>query len=320
MHAVYYVLHPTFPIMNPKRLRAYIILISVAAIWGAAGPIIKFTLEGIDPLPFLAYRFALSAVFSLIFFGRKLNSGKKFRQFRANFWFVLVYGLLAAPIALGILFTGLDKTTVLDLSLIGIIGPLFVIAGGALFFRDRITRREKIGISIVLIGVLLNSVYPIFKSEGVRLTGNLLLIFYLFADTGSILLAKRVVRKKVKSANLTNFAFIIGALTIIPLTAFLYGSNNLINSITTLPLKYHLGVWYMALISGSLAYYLYVRGQRTIEVSEAVLFNYLQPLFTIPLAIFWLGESISLSFMVGLIIIAIGLLIAQYKRVFSTKV
>jgi drug/metabolite transporter (DMT)-like permease len=300
--------------MNPHRLKSYLILISVAAIWGAAGPIIKFTLEGIDPLPFLAYRFALSAIFSLIFFGRKFKSGKKFRQFRENFPLVLIYGLLAAPIALGILFIGIDKTTVLDLSLIGIIGPMIVVAGGALFFRDRITKREKTGIAIVLIGVIINSIYPIFKSEGVRLTGNLLLLLYLFADTGSVLLAKRVVQKKVKSANLTNFAFIVGALTIIPLTFFLYGGSNLINSITTLPLKYHLGVWYMALISGSLAYYLYVRGQRTIEVSEAVLFNYLQPLFNIPLAIFWLGESISTSFIVGLIIISSGLLVAQYKK------
>jgi len=70
----------------------------------------------------------------------------------------------------------------------------------------------------------------------------------------------------------------------------------------------------MALLSGNLAYYLYVRAQKTIEVSEAVLFNYLQPLFTIPLAIFWLGESLSTSFIIGAIIIAFGLVIAEYKH------
>jgi drug/metabolite transporter (DMT)-like permease len=69
----------------------------------------------------------------------------------------------------------------------------------------------------------------------------------------------------------------------------------------------------MALISGNLAYFLYVRGQRSIEVSEATLFNYLQPVFTIPLAIFWLGEKLSTSFMVGAIIIAAGLIIAERK-------
>jgi len=301
--------------MNPQRVRAYTYLLIVVLIWGASGPIIKFTLGGIDPLPFLAYRFTISAIFSLIFFLEKIKRGRKFKQLRENFPIVVLYGILAVPLALGILFFALDKSTVLDLTLIGVIGPLMVTFGGAIFFRDHFTHREKIGIGIVLLGVLLNSFYPIFKAGyQVRLTGNLLLLLFLFADSSATLVAKRVVQKKVKSGNLTNMAFIIGAVILIPLAVFVYGAGNLIDTILTLPLKYHLGVWYMALLSGNLAYFLYVRGQRSIEVSEAVLFNYLQPLVMIPLAIFWLGEKLSASFMVGAIIIAIGLFIAEYKR------
>src|SRR3989344_9141266 len=148
--------------MSSHRLRAYIYLILTAAIWGAAGPIIKYTLSGIDPLPFLTYRFTIAAVFSLGFFLYKIKRGKKFRKLKANFPLALFYGILAVPLALGILFAGLDKSTVLDLTLIGVIGPLVVTGGGALFFRDRITRREKIGIALVLSGVLLNFFFPLF--------------------------------------------------------------------------------------------------------------------------------------------------------------
>jgi len=295
-------------------------LIAVAVIWGAASPVIKYTLEGIDPLPFIAYRLGISAVFSVFFFLRKLKKGKQFRQFRANFPAVLLYGFLAVPVALGILFFGLDNTTVLDLTLIGIVGPLLVTLGGTVFFKDTITKREKTGISIVLLGVIFNSLYPLFRSEELRLTGNLLLILYLLADCASILIAKKMVQKKVKSANLTNMAFIIGAATLIPLAMFFYGTGNFINIIINLPFKYHAGVWYMALISGTLAYYLYVRGQRTIEVSEAILFNYLQPVFTIPLAVFWLGENISVPFIIGAVIITTGLVIAEWKgKRYNTK-
>lgn len=301
--------------MNPHRLRSYLMLISVAAIWGAAGPIIKFTLQGIDPIPFLAYRFSISALFSIVFFLVKVSRGKKFRRLKANYRLALLYGLLAVPIALGILFFALDKTTVLDLTLIGVIGPLIVTAGGAIFFHEHITKREKVGVSIVLIGVLLNSFSPLLGGDSkIRLTGNILLLLFLLADSGSILIAKRAVQRKIKSANLTNLAFIIGAAILVPISFALYGAENIINMLVTLPFKYHLGVWYMALLSGNLAYFLYVRGQRTIEVSEAVLFNYLQPLFMIPLAIFWLNESLSASFIIGGIIIVIGLLIAESKK------
>ncbi len=301
--------------MNSHRLRAYIYLILTAAIWGAAGPIIKYTLDGIDPLPFLSYRFAIASIFSIIFFGIKIGKGKKFRQLRAHFPLALLYGILAVPVGLGILFFGLDNSTVLDLTLIGVVGPLLITAGGAAFFHDHITKKEKLGIMIVILGVALNSFVPLFRSAGkLALTGNFLLVIFLLADSSSTLMAKRLVQDKIKSANLTNLAFIIGALVFIPITFLGYGFGNFINTIATLPLKYHLGVWYMALISGNLAYFLYIRAQRSIEVSEAVLFHYLQPLFMVPLAVFWLRESITASFLVGGAIIAVGLFIAEIKK------
>lgn len=304
--------------MTSYRLRAYIYLLIVAVIWGAAGPVIKFTLGGIDPFPFLSYRFAVAAIFSTIFF---LVKGTKIPKPRKSLPFVILYGLLAVPIALGMLFVGLDKSTVLDLTLIGVIGPLIVTAGGAIFFRDRITHREKIGILIVLAGALINAFSPLFTGNiEARVTGNIFLLTFLLADSGSILVAKSALRHKIKSAVLTNTAFILGAITIIPLTAILYGPNNLIKAVTELPFKYHLGVWYMALASGSLAYFLYVRAVRSIEVSEATLFNYLQPAISVPLALFWLGEKLTPTFVIGAALIATGLIIGEYKKARRAKV
>jgi len=301
--------------MTTRRLRAYIYLLLVAGIWGAAGPIIKFTLQAIDPLPFLAYRFTIAAVFSTIFFLVKIQKGKKFNKIRANLPLSLLYGFLAVPFALGILFVGLDKSTILDFTLISVIGPLIVTAGGAFFYHDHITHKERVGISIVLIGVILSTFFPfLYNQSDLKLTGNFLLLLYLFADGGSILLAKYLVQKKIKSANLTNLAFIVGVLIIVPLAILSYGGNNLVNSIVNLPFIYHLGVWYMALVSGSLAYFLYVRAAKSIEVSEAVLFNYLQPLFSVPLAVFWLKESLTITFVISVAIIAFGLVIAEHKK------
>lgn len=305
--------------MTNYRLKSYTYLLLAAVIWGAAAPIIKFTLKGIDPIPFLAYRFAISAAFSLIFFSIKILRGKKFHYLRKYFKLALIYGFLAVPLGLGVLFFGLDNTTVLDLSLIGAIGPLIVTLGGVVFFHDRITKREKVGIGIVLFGVFLNSFIPIFGRDGIRFSGNVLLIIYLLADSGAILFAKRAVKNKIKSSNLTSLAFIFGALVFVPLALLKYGGVGFITIISDIPLKYHMGVWYMALLSGTLAYFLHVRGQRSIETSEAALFNYLQPLFTIPLAVFWLKETVTPIFLFGVVLIAIGLFVAEYKKSHSPK-
>lgn len=290
-------------------------ILTSVVIWGIAGPVIKFTLEGIDPLPFMVYRLGISSIISLIFFGSKIAHGKKFHQLRAHIPLAIIYGFLAVPVGLGMLFLGLDQSTVLDLSLVGFLGPLLSLAGGAYFFHDHITKRQKFGIAVVIAGVILNSFYPLFmEGSEIRLTGNVLLIAYLFADSASVLLAKRSLRFKIKSANLTNLAFIIGFVTLFPIVIYTHGFTNFIEIILALPLKYHIGVWYMALLSGSLAYYLYIRAERTLDVSETVLFNYLHPVVTIPLAIFWLHESLSSHFIIGAIIIAVGLFIVEYKK------
>lgn len=298
--------------MTSYRLRAYIYLVLVAAIWGIAGPVIKFTLGAISPLSFLAYRFAISAMLSVIYF---LVAGINISKIRDNLNLVLIYGLTAFTIALGALFIGLAKTTVLDLTVISLVGPLLVAAGGALFFKDHITSREKVGIAVVVLGAAFTAASPaIMEGEQFRFSGNILIIVFLLADSAAALVAKKAVQKDVDSLALTNFGFIIGALTIIPLTIFLEGPSNTINQITQLSLPFHLGVWYMAVASGSLAYFLYVAAQKSIEVSEAVLFRYLGPLFSVPLAIVWLGEKISTYYVVGAIFITIGIFIAERKR------
>ena len=44
------------------RVRAYILLLIAVAIWGFAGPVIKFTLGYFDPVVFLTYRFFLTSL------------------------------------------------------------------------------------------------------------------------------------------------------------------------------------------------------------------------------------------------------------------
>lgn len=298
--------------MTKYRRRSYIYLLLVAVIWGAAAPVIKFTLGGIDPLPFLAYRFFISGIISIIFFTftkAKMPKGKQ------KFGISIIYAFLAYSIALILLFTGLDNSTALDLTLIGALGPLAVVLGGALFFHDHITKRERLGILIVFFGAVFNSFYPfIFGGQPLKLSGNILLILFLLSDSASVLIAKEAVKMKVKSVNLTNFGFLVGAVTLIPFTIYKVGLHTLISQVVNLPFKYHVGVWYMAILSGSLAYYLYVKAQKSIEVSEATIFNYLQPIIAVPLAVFWLGERLTTHFLVGGSLIIIGLLIAETKN------
>jgi len=291
------------------RLKSYLLLLGATVIWGIASAVLKFTLDGLSPFNFLSYRFLIAGIFSIIYFLRFKPKLPK----NGSMLVLFIYGFIAVPLALGILFHALDRSTVLEFGLIGALGPLMVALGGAVFFREKIEKNERIGISIALIGTLITVFAPvILEGESVRLTGNILLLLFLLADSAGVLMAKKLSKENYDPMTMVNFSFLIGAFTIIPLTLFLNGTE-VIHSVVNLELKYHLGVWYMALVSGTLAYLLFIKGEKHIEAGEAGLFFYLHPLFSFPLAVLWLGERITTPFIAGGLVIAIGVFIAEYR-------
>jgi len=299
--------------INKTRIPAYLALIATALIWGAAGPVIKFTLGGIPVLPFLTYRFALSSLLALAlipFGGLRLPKNKK------ALGLAILYGFLTSTVALGLLFLGLEKTTVLDMTLMAVIGPLLIVAAGELFFKERVSRHEKIGIGIALAGTILTILEPLLKNGAAigQLQGNALIVLSLLAGTASAVLVKDLMKAGFSAVSLANLSFIIGFFTILPLTVLAGDLPQLVSTIENLSLPYHAGVIFMALLSGNLAYALWARAHRTVEIGEAAIFSYLYPIFAAPLAVFWLKEKITLPFAIGAGVIALGVFIAETKR------
>jgi drug/metabolite transporter (DMT)-like permease len=299
--------------MSSHRIKAYLTLLVVAVLWGVATPVIKFTLGGIDPLSFLTYRFGISTVLgiSLLVFTKAA-----FNKIKDNFPEVFLYSILSTSIALGLLFLGLNRTTVLDTILITAISPLVTALFGVLFLKEHITNQEKLGISLAFVGTLITILEPLFDSgfaiEG--LAGNFLVFGYLISNGFSSVLSKKLVRKDVRPLDLSNISCIIGFITLLPLVLLTTKISNLAGTVNTLALPYQAGVFYMAIFSGTAAYALWIKGQKTIEISEAGVFSYLIPVFAAPLAVFWLGEKITIPFIIGALVIGLGVFIAEYKR------
>lgn len=298
--------------MSKSRLTAYLMLLLVAAIWGVAGPVIKFGLGGLSALPFLTYRFFLSSILALLsFLILKPHIPKDKKILLA----VLLYGFLNSTVTLGLLFFGLEKTTVLDMTLITTMTPLVIFFFGARFLHERITTQEKLGMGIALLGTMTILFEPILRTGNglLQFSGNILIFIYLIFTSVTTVLAKKLLRLDVSPLTMTNFSFIIGFLSLLYLS-FFFGADKLLVDIKNLALPYHLSVVYMAILSGNLAYFLANKAQKTIEISEASVFSYLYPIFAAPLAIFWLKEKITPIFVLGAIVIIIGVIIAEYKK------
>ena len=301
--------------MSKERIKSYILLLIVAAIWGIAGPVIKYTLPDFPPMIFLTYRFFIS---SILMIPIVLVLKPKFPRSKREIFMLTVAGLMGSSINFGLTFYGFDMTTVLDVTVIGNTGPIFVVAAGAIFLKEKVTKREIVGILITFLGTLIVVAEPLFKYGLFNLEslyGNILIVIANITWVVYIVISKKELHHKIDILLMTTYMFVLGFFSTLPFALIqTNGIVNLLILVSTAPFIAHLGVWYMAVLSGSLAYFLYQEGQKKIEVSEATLFGYLSPLFAAPLAVFWLKEKVTLPFIIGTTVIIAGVFVAEYRK------
>lgn len=230
---------------------------------------------------------------------------------------LLILSLLGTTVNLGFLFVGLKFTSVLDSTFISETSPIFVILASYIFLKDKITKKEIVGICITFLGTILIIIQPLLENGFLAYTnllGNILILLANISWVGYVIISKKQLRENISPLTMAVSSFFIGFITFLPLAVLEnHGAKNLVAKIASIGFSTQLGVLYMALISGALAYYLFQKGQKSIESSEAAVFSYLQPIFATPLAIIWLKEKVSSGFTLGVIIMILGIVIAQYK-------
>lgn len=293
--------------MSDGRIRAYTYLLLVVVIWGIAPTVIKFGLSEIPPFLFLTYRFLITTIVLLPVFILSKNRSLGLK----NLPLVILVSFLGSTLNLGLLFYGTQFTTSLDSSLITATAPIFVALAGTWFLHDRVTKKERIGIIITIVGTVVIAFQSFFeKNPGVvsGITGNMIIFISNIAFVAYLLTSKEALRKGVSPITITFMMFFIGFLTSLPL------SYHDLGSITKLSLPAHLSVVYMALFSGALAYYLYQKAQKRIEASEAAVFTYLTPIITAPIGVIWLHEKLTIPYIIGSVIIALGVFLAEWKK------
>jgi len=298
-----------------KRATAALFLLLVSVMWGAASPIVKWTLTWFDPWLFLTYRFALSTLIALPYLTfTKAKLPKKL----SDQWFVLLTGFISAPLSLFLFFEALDKTTALSGSLITAVGPLLLIVGGMLFFKDTISKHERIGIIIALVGTIFTVIGPLILNGHAdtlgKLEGNGLMLLAVITDICAALLSKEAMKKGINATLVAQTQFVVGFVIFLPLLFLRQNPEMVWSTIRHAPWQAHMGVLYMSLFSGTIAYTMRNIAVKTIEISESALYQYLQPLWAAILAVVWLRETITPSYILGGSIIAIGVFIAEQKR------
>jgi drug/metabolite transporter (DMT)-like permease len=285
----------------------YLLLAIAPLCWAGNHIVGRLIAEDVAPGSLSLLRWIVSAAVVLPFaFGHLRRDAPKLAEAP---WTVTLLAIAGGGVFGTLQFVALKYTIALNAAVFNATVPAFIIAAGAVIFRDRVRLVQVLGILISLCGVLVivgkgdPQVFEHLQFNG----GDVIIVanMALFAVYSACLRLR-------PGAHWMTFLIamsVVSALTNVPLT--------IAEAMTGEPLKFDLmtllAVGYAGVITSALAYAAWARGIELIGAARAGAFLYLVPVYGAILSTLLLGEQIHAFHLAGLGLILTGVTLASRK-------
>jgi drug/metabolite transporter (DMT)-like permease len=287
-------------------LRAMFMGLAFALMWSSAFTSARMIVADAPPLTALALRFLVSGLVGITI---ALALGQTARLTRAQWRATVIFGVCQNALYLGFNFVAMQWVEASLAAIVASTMPLLVALSGWLIFRERLAPLAYAGLLAGIVGVAI--------IMGHRISGGVDLMGLAFLGIGVLALtfATLSVRGASSGGNLlmiVGLQMMVGA-SLLGVVAVALESWD-INWTPRLGLAFA----YTTLVPGLLATWVWFLLVARIGAVRAAAFHFLNPFFGVVIAAIFLGESLTLWDVAGVVIIAAGILAVQISRVART--
>lgn len=184
--------------------------------------------------------------------------------------------------------------------------PLFLPFVARLFFKERISRFQGIGITVSFVGVTMVLVNEQMKFSA-DIVGVLLLLLAVFAALGYTSVLRRITRK-YNPLTIVAWQSLIAGIAFLPLF-FIFSYRQ---TITT---GYHAegikSIVLLAIFGSSIAFIAYTQAVRMLGITKAGVFANMIPVFTALFSFFMMDEKLLRINYIGIALVIGGLFLSQ---------
>lgn len=283
-------------------LRAIGMGLAFALMWSSAFTSARMIVADAPPLASLAIRFLISGMIGV---GIALALGQTWRLTRAQWRATFVFGLCQNAIYLGLNFVAMQWIEASLASIIASTMPLMVAFFGWLLFNERLRPLGLAGLFAGVIGVAV--IMGARLSGGVDIVGLALCFIAALALTAATL--------TVRGASSGGNVMMIVGLQMFVGAAILAVASLMFEEFAVNWTPRLLGAFaYTTLVPGVLATWVWFVLVGRIGAVKAATFHFLNPFFGVAIAAALLGERLGWADILGVIIIAGGILAVQMSR------
>jgi drug/metabolite transporter (DMT)-like permease len=287
-------------------MKGYLLAILATALWSGNFIIARGMSDSIGPGSLGFFRWAVAVLVLLPFVLRSLIAERQL--IRANIAYLAITGFLGVTTFNTLIYTAGQTTTAINMSLIALCFPAFVLLLLRLFYREKISTQRIGGVIIVLVGVLLlitrGELSVLQTISFVRGDLWMLCASFVFA------VYNLQVKRKPRELSFWTFqfcTFLFGLLFLSPL--FIWESLGA-SSIVWEPAT-AVAIGYAGVVASLIAFGQWNRAIFLIGPGRAGLLYYTLPLFSGFWAVVLLGEEIRLLHLFCGLLVLSGIFIAS---------
>ena len=283
-------------------IRAILVGLAFALMWSSAFTSARIIVADASPLFALSLRYLISGLIGVAI---ALFLGQSWRLTRAQWRATIIFGVLQNAVYLGLNFVAMQTIEASLAAIIASTMPLAVGLAAWLLLGERLRPLGMVGLVAGIGGVAL--IMGSRLSAGVDLYGVMLCTIGVVALTAATL----TVRGATSGGNfmmIVGLQMLVGCVTL-SLATLLFETPRLNPS---WPLA--IAFTYTCLVPGLAATALWFWLVNRIGATRAATFHFLNPFFGVAIAALLLGEQLGTRDVIGVVIIAAGILAVQLSR------
>jgi len=271
--------------------------------WAGSYAVIKYGLEGMDPLALVFWRLVFGLLILLAWISMR---GSSLRLGRGDLFRISLAGLLLASSSL-LTVTGIEMSNATDASLLYAFEPVWGIILASIILKERFLITTAAGLVLVLAGLVrlsgLDISAALWTGPGVVGVGNLIVVAGLLTESFFTIVLKPVAKERDAAVIFAGVLAVAVAALAVPVGV--RGDLSLPASGRSL-----FAIAYLSVICTAMGYTLWVAMMRHIPVNVMLFTIFIQPVAGALIATFALGEAIDGRLIAGGALLMAGMAIA----------
>lgn len=290
------------------NIAGYLLAIGATIIWSGNYIIARGLSESIPPISLAFWRWFVAVAVLMPFGIRSLMN--EWQVIKSNFGYLLLTALIGVTVFNTLIYIAGHTTTAINLSLIAITSPIFILIFSQIFYGELITLKKIAGVLITITGVLLLiSNGSLFSLLHIRFVlGDLLMLLASITFAVYSILVKRIPARLSMNAFLLS-TFILGLIPLFPL----YLWERSVYGAATYGCTTWLSILYVGIFASLAAFFMWNKAILGIGPAKTAVVYYTLPIFSGITAALFLNEAISIVHVFSMLLIVSGIVIANHK-------